>query len=235
MVNFHLELFEERSVPYLYEGIKDIPGNLYSNSTGLSKGITIVNLIAPFFNVSQADLIPSCGVFSRRYRLGFAMDLKDYESPRTFLQNQLGKKIFKNLRQERNQLERKFNITFKVYYGDIDPDVYTLMLDKLKSFITRRFEGKTSKHLALKKWDFYKKSLRNEILARNASMFVLFDQDNPIAIAVNYHFRNIMFAAIISFDTQYSKYSLGKQMFYRQVEWCFENNYQLIDLGWGYL
>jgi CelD/BcsL family acetyltransferase involved in cellulose biosynthesis len=106
-------------------------------------------------------------------------------------------------------------------------------MDLLEGFIRQRFSQRTSKHAALNRWQHYKTSVYREVNAGNAAIFVLEEKQNPIAISVSYLFDEIMFAALASFDQNYYRYSLGRQMFYHQIEWCYEKEYQLLDLGWG--
>ena len=161
------------------------------------------------------------------------MDLSESSSVREYLRSQLGKKKFKNLRQDFQRLERSYTIRFEIYHGKIEKSTYHFLMDKLEGYVRERFEGR--KHAALIRWKDYTDTAFEQIIAKNASLFVLYEKDNPIAIALNYHYKNIFYSAITSFNQDFYKFSLGKQMFAKQLEWCFENGYRLIDTGWGSL
>jgi CelD/BcsL family acetyltransferase involved in cellulose biosynthesis len=161
------------------------------------------------------------------------MDFREYDSAQEFLRNQLGKKVYKNLRQDNQRLERNHTTRFEFFFGAIDESKCEILLETLKGFISVRFKGKTSKHAALNRWGFYQDTVYEMILAKKASLFVIYELELPIAISLHYHYKKILYAAIISFDTRFSKYSMGRQMFVQQIIWCYDNNYQLLDMGWG--
>jgi len=236
--NFHFDFFEKRFIPEYYKKISGIPPDYYQLSDsekdiGSNKNIAIVNCIPPYLSVNEANLIDSYSCYSKSYRTGFAMDLSKSSSAREYLRNQLGKKVFKNLRQDMQRLDRSYTIRFDIYHGQIDKVTYQFLLDKLEGFILDRFKGRTSKHTALNRWKEYTDTAFDQIIAKNASLFVLYEKDNPIAISLNYHYKNTLCSAIISFDRAFYKFSLGRQMFVKQIEWCYENGYRLIDMGWG--
>ncbi|MCE2612397.1 GNAT family N-acetyltransferase [Flavobacteriaceae bacterium D16] len=235
--NFFLDFFEKRRISGFYQKRttkydKFLDIKAYNDKIS-KKSIVIVNCIPPYLGIDLNDINEDLGCFESSHRLGYAMDLKGFSSAREFLRNQLGKKPFKNLRQDRQRFERYHNVTFEIYHGKIDEACCQNLIDTLKGFIEIRFQGKASRHAALKRWSEYEESVKKEINSGNASFFVNKIGKRIIAIALNYHFRDILYAAIISFDPEFHRYSPGRQMFYRQVEWCFENNYRLIDLAWG--
>ena len=235
--NFHFAFFEKRYVPPYYEGITGIPQEFYQlpypKNDIRNKRIAIINCIPPYLSVNEDNLNDAYSCYSKSYRLGFAMDLSESISAREYLRNQLGKKMFKNLRQDFQRLERSYNIRFEIYHGKIEKATYHFLLDKLEGYIRERFEGRTTKHTALNRWKDYTDTAFDQIIAKNASLFVLYEKDNPIAISLNYHYKNIFYSAITSFDQNFYRFSLGKQMFVKQIEWCYENGYRLIDTGWG--
>jgi hypothetical protein len=161
------------------------------------------------------------------------MDFREYDTEQEFLRFQLGKKVYKNLRQDVQRLERNHDIRFETYFGALNEAKYKTLMETLKGFISVRFKGKISKHVALNRWGFYMDTVYEMILAKKASLFVIYELEKPIAISLHYHFKKILFTSIISFNANFHKYSLGRQMFVKQIAWCYNNNYQLLDMGWG--
>ena len=235
--NFHFEFFEKRFIPEYYKEISGVPLDYYQLSDSEkdigNKRIAIIKCIPPYLSVNEDNLIDSYSCYRKSYLLGFAMDLSKSISAREYLRNQLGKKMFKNLSQDMRRLERSHTIRFEIYHGQIEKATYKLLLDKLEGFIRDRFEGRTSKHTALNRWKDYTDTAFDQIIAKNASLFVLYEKDSPIAISLNYHYKNIFYSAITSFEQTFYKFSLGRQMFVKQIEWCYENGYRLIDMAWG--
>ena len=235
--NFHFDFFERSFIPDYYQGIKGIPQEFYQlpypKNDSRNKRIAFINCIPPYLSVNEDNLNDSFGCYSKSYRLGFAMDLSKSSSAREYLRNQLGKKMFKNLRQDFQRLERSYTIRFEIYHGKIEKATYHSLMDILEGYIRGRFEGRTSKHSALNRWKDYTDTAFEQIIAKNASLFVLYEKDNPIAISLNYNYKNIFYPAVASFDQDFYKFGLGKQMFAKQIEWCYANRYHLIDTGWG--
>ena len=231
--NFVYCFFEKNKVPFFYEEIKNVPKTYYVDNIDEANEVQIVNYIMPYIGRRKITLKDGYDFYSKSYRLGYAMDFSNSSSATNYLKNVLGKKTYKNLRQDRQRLHRDYNIQLKVYYGDINEDNYQILFKTLKEYILKRFEGRVHKHTALSKWNFYVKSCYNMILAKNAALFVLYNNNSPIAISLGYTHNNILKAAISSFDESYYKYSLGKLMFVNQIEWCFLNNFKLLDTGWG--
>ena len=129
--NFHFDFFEKRYVPRYYQGIKGIPLEFYQlpypKNDIRNKRIAIVNSIPPYLSINEDNLTDSYRCYSKSYRLGFAMDLSESSSAREYLRNQLGKKMFKNLRQDFQRLERSYNIQFEIYHGKIEKATHPSM------------------------------------------------------------------------------------------------------------
>jgi CelD/BcsL family acetyltransferase involved in cellulose biosynthesis len=210
--------------PFLKEGLSDIP---------FKKSVRTVDCIPTYLGIDRTAVDKDYKCFQSRHRLGFAIDLSVAPSAQDYLKGQLSKKVFRNLRQDRQRLEKLHEIHFKTYYGSILQETYIDLMARLKRFVADRFQGRTSRHSALKKWESYEKTAFEEINKRNASLFVVYCKDAPIAISLNYHFREVLNAAITSYDQDYYRFSMGRQMFFWQIDWCYANNYRLIDLGWG--
>ena len=49
------------------------------------------------------------------------------------------------------------------------------------------------------------------------------------------HFENNVNHSIKTYDIDYAKFSLGNIDIYKQLEWCFENNFKMFDFMWGNL
>ncbi|MEZ2415456.1 GNAT family N-acetyltransferase [Muriicola sp. E247] len=232
--NFHYTYYENRNLPpYYARKTRDQEEIDQSEKKTNTSSVGVVLLIPPYLNYTKKDLKKGYSCVERSFWMGFAIHLPNHGDSNIFLRKQLGKKPYKNLRQDIQRLERDYQITFKTYYGSIDLPTYNTLMQTLKEYIQERFKGRAHKHSALQKWEQYEKSAYQMILEKKASIFAHFNNGVPICISLNYHYQNIFVAAIISFNKDFFSYSPGKQMFVKQIEWCFMNDYQLIDLGWG--
>lgn len=234
--SFYFDFFEKGKVPGFYEKINGIPKSYFEPDVLLENtdsDIHVVNCIPPFLLDKDFTIKKPFGLFSKTYRLGYAMYLSDFSSAHEYLRNQLGKKKYKNLRQDYQRLKRAHNIHLKVFHGKISREIYDELFITLEEFIHNRFSKNNRKHFALTKWSFYKETAYQDINEKKASFFVIYNDTSPIAISLSYHFRNVMFAAVTSFDNTFYHYSLGRQMFVEQLHWCYQNKIDLLDTGWG--
>lgn len=235
--NFYFDFFEKNFVPIFYKRIDGIPKSYFNDGHESfdkpKNGVHIVNCIPPFLLNDEAYVKKAYGVFTKTYRLGYAMLLTDFSSSNEYLRHQLGKKKYKNIRQDSQRLRRDHDINSRTFYGEIDMATYEALFLKLEEFIKNRFDKQGRKHFALTKWSFYKENTYQKIIEKKASFLVLYKKDTPIGIALNFHFKKIFFAAVTSFDNTYHNYSLGKLMFVNQLEWCYKNGVHLLDTGWG--
>tara|TARA_R110002050_G_scaffold296426_1_gene456396 strand:- start:43113 stop:44300 length:1188 start_codon:yes stop_codon:yes gene_type:complete len=166
---------------------------------------------------------------------GYLADIKNYSSIQEYMAHQFGSKSRTKIRSYVRRLETCFNVTYKFYYGNIETQTYNALFNNLEFMIKRRFDQRGDEHQAIKNWDYFKQTTYQSILNKKASLFVIYDNDKPIDICLNYHYDNILIDYIRAYDIDYSKFRLGYIDILKQLEWCFENNHTIFDLGPGIL
>lgn len=151
--------------------------------------------------------------------------------------NEFTKRQFrKNLRSAIKKLESSFNITYEYNFGNISQEKCTFLLKNLYIMTTERFKKLNKSSLFMKSWEDKTKDLDQLINKKEASLFVIYDNDKPISISLNRHENNsVLFSEIHSYNMDYSKYSLGHLDNYMLIKWCIENSYDYLDLGMGNL
>ena len=85
-----------------------------------------------------------------------------------------------------------------------------------------------------KEWGFYKDVAYPLILEKKASLFVVYDEEQPIAITYSYHSDGTILDAITVFDIDYKKFNLGYVNNLKLIEWCLANNIKTLDFSKGY-
>lgn len=131
------------------------------------------------------------------------------------------------------QIEANFNISQEVYFGDIDKADYLEKMDILKSFIVSRFEQRNEHNSVVPLWDFYVDLIYPLILEKKVVFNVINDGDEPIAMSINFVYDNMVAIAIRSFDIAHYKYNIGNLEIYKLIEWCIENNIEILDFSKG--
>lgn len=163
---------------------------------------------------------------------GYAINLAHYPTIDAFLKTHL-KKRRKNILRSIRRLEQSFDIKYQMYLGDINEENYHFLMERLKAMIIKRFEQKGHESDSLTSWDKVFSTSMELIKAQKASIFVVYNQTEPIAISLNYNYGDVLFSYISSYDIDYAKFSPGQIELCKQLEWCIKNGYDQFDMGWG--
>ena len=193
-------------------------------------GLHYVTYISPFANAVENKNLRYKSLYQF---VGFMAHLKPYTSLETYMGIQFGAKSRSKIRAYGKRLDTCFQTSYTLYHGSIEKSDYTLIMNALEYMIKRRFDQRGDEHQAEKDWAHYKNTTYQYILENKASLFVIYDNRKPIDICLNYHFDKIMINYIRAFDIDYAKFRLGYIDIFKQLEWCFENNYEIFDLGAG--
>lgn len=172
-----------------------------------------------------------------KYIDGCAISLGNYENIKEYInvhyknKGNFRNKINKNLKR----LEICFDIKYDMFHGHISKKDYNSLMDILKDMLTSRFSQINKTNFALLKWDDMYNSCYEMINNKKASLFVIYSNNKPINISLNYHYNDIMFGSVSSFDLNYSKFGLGHIQIYKLLDWCFINKYKMLDMCHGNL
>lgn len=138
-----------------------------------------------------------------------------------------------NLNKRKNRLESCFPIEYKMYYGAISLNEYTYLIDWLITKQKARIKSKRIKNAILDKYDNYKKIAFSLINSKEASLFVIYNNANPIAVSLNFHRQKLFFGTLAAYNMDYSKFGIGHILVYKQLEWCITHKYTFFDMGNG--
>jgi hypothetical protein len=161
---------------------------------------------------------------------GFLINLEDYADCTEFLSESFGKTTRSRFRKYKKRLETCFDISYKIYFGDISRSEYDRLFRSLKVMLERRFDQKKVVNGNIDKLQEYEAAVYPLLLKKKAFIFVIYDGDKPIDIAFNFLFQNTVYSYTSGFDIDYSKFNLGMIDMIKHLEWCFENGYKQMDL-----
>tara|TARA_R110002049_G_scaffold289365_1_gene472160 strand:+ start:226 stop:1407 length:1182 start_codon:yes stop_codon:yes gene_type:complete len=238
-LNFFFEFFEKSSLLPFYESINNktnggITCNTNSHEIGSYKNkVSVVNFIPPYLDLKLDKQNTPFRAFQVKPRLGYMIDLNAFANIDDYFKVQLGSRKKKTVLAGVKRLESCFDISYKMYFGEIDVLEYEFLFSEFERMITKRFEQRKQEHAGYKRWTLYKKSVYDLILKKRASLFVIYNRKKAIVIDLNYHFENILDSAMSSYDIDYAKFGLGNIALIKQVEWCFDNDYKRVDMRWG--
>ena len=138
-----------------------------------------------------------------------------------------------NFNRSVKQIEQQHNITTKMFLGDIDRIVYDKIMSDFKRLMEIRFEDIDNDNTLLPMWGFYEDLLFPLVHERRVAIFVVYDNQVPIAISINFVYGDILVVAMRTFDVNYSRLSIGNIEIYRLIEWCITNNVTTLDYSKG--
>lgn len=166
---------------------------------------------------------------------GYAINFEGVTSLNDYLLKQFKPKNRTRVRARIKRLETCFNITYKLHHGAIDKDHYNFLIDKLIAFIERRFTQRGDNPEWLSNIERIRDNTYTRLLDKSASLFVIYNNDDPINISLNFHCDNVIIGYYRSYDVDYSKFRMGYVDTAKQVECCINLQIQYLDLGHGYL
>jgi CelD/BcsL family acetyltransferase involved in cellulose biosynthesis len=149
------------------------------------------------------------------------------------LLNQLSKRNRKNLFSKVRKLENNHQVTYKMYYGGITKEHYDFLIDTFYKLFDRRFKEKRIYNKNLINWKYYHELIYPMILDKKASLYVIYDQDKPIDITLNFHLGHIVFSFMHTYDIDYSNFNMGDISMLKHLDWCFGHQIALFDLSIG--
>ncbi|UII76132.1 GNAT family N-acetyltransferase [Flagellimonas sp. HMM57] len=237
--NFFSSFLErENGVPKFYESISyaDLDKEIYRDEKPYKDETSSPALLEVTYvpNYLKTTLKKDTNFKTVKHQLvkGYAIDLTHIEEVDSYVKLKF-KKNAKNIRRSIKRLETSFPIKYHLYHGNITKEEYDRLFDSLLTMIKKRFKqrNETSKQLA--QWNETLNATYGLIKQNRASIFVIYNANEPIEISVNYHRDKIFYSAISSFDIDYFKFGLGHVEIYKQLIWCFENDYHYFDMGWG--
>jgi hypothetical protein len=62
---------------------------------------------------------------------------------------------------------------------------------------------------------------------------VIYNEEHPIQMTVSYRLQHILFSAIPAYDIDYSKFGIGNTAIYKQIEWCLQHGFKIVEMGYG--
>nr|WP_299341985.1 GNAT family N-acetyltransferase [Allomuricauda sp.] len=166
---------------------------------------------------------------------GFLVDVERFKDFSDYFSSNFSKRSRYKFKKYRNRLEASFDIRYEMYWGHMERDEYNFIFKKFRDLLIKRFKGKqvTNNNLDKEEWSFYEEVVYPMLLAKEASLYVIFQGDEPIAITLIYFLDEVMIDAITVFDVDFSKFHLGSVMVMKLIEWAFDHDMKILDFSKG--
>lgn len=161
---------------------------------------------------------------------GYMINLKNYTGLDDYLRKRFDSKRRSQFRGYKKRLNISFSTSYKVYFGDISKEHYDYLFDEFLKMLKRRSFQKKILNEEIQHWEIYRKLTFPMILKRQAYLSVLYEEDRPISVCLNMVYDKIVYGCIKTHDIDYAKFSLGFVDLLHQLEWCFDNGFEVFDL-----
>jgi hypothetical protein len=236
--NFYNNLFEYNKVPSLYNEILE---GRYANTCISKNKYTLYN-IPLTVKINSFELVPDYLILNAGngfvlkkvfQKYGYAANLTQFESIEDYIKINFKSSFRNNVKRSIKRLESSFNINYKMFYGAISFEEYTTLMTSFHAMLSKRFKQRNVKNITLDNWEHYLKISFDCINNKDASLFVIFQEHEPIAYSLNFHFDTAFYFAIPTFNLDFSKFTLGNVVIYKNMEWALNNGFSLFDMGYG--
>lgn len=189
--------------------------------------------IPDYLMVKTVDSLLDFKVKPIRQYKGFACNLTGYDDVADYLKENLGKSSIKNIKARKRQLEGRFNVVYKFYTGEIDKEHYDFLFDRFYCMLKKRFDVKKTYNRYLLDWKHYFEMIYPMILKKEALLSVIYANDEPISISLEFCLEDICFGYIHGYDSNYHRYQLGDIRMVLLIEWLITNDFRFFDTLMG--
>ena len=224
---------------YINTGKNLTKGNYYeiNKVKDYKNKVFLIYDVPSYFNVKEiAENFISLRLYKSLQYPGFLINLDKYSTIEEYMLSTFGKSSRMKLRKYYKRLEVSFQISSKMYFGNIEKKEYDFLFEHFMSLLIKRYSKKeiSYNNMHPKEWGFYKDVAYPLILEKKASLFVVYDEEQPIAITYSYHSDGTILDTITVFDIDYKKFNLGYVNNLKLIEWCLKNNIKKLDFSKGY-
>lgn len=216
---------------------KGLGYTINSKEGGQLKNKTLLIYDVPtYFKVDTTQLGGKIKHLKSKQYPGFLIETGKYNSLNDYMLENFSKNSRNKNKKYKRRLEDSFNITYKMFFGDISKTEYDFIFTEFKRLLEKRFTEKqiTNNNLDRKEWAFYYDIAYPLILEKKASLYVIYDKCKPIGVTLSYFSEDTLFDAITVFDIDYFKFHLGSVTIMKLIEWCIDNDMIILDFSKGY-
>ncbi|WP_179343941.1 GNAT family N-acetyltransferase [Winogradskyella ursingii] len=228
-LNFVSELFTKNKIPYYYTDISNAYGNqtIFKNldQTTIDADFMVIEDLPRYLNIQRLEKPKNIKSLLLKQYPGFLMNFEGIEDLSDYLKQRFGKSSIYKLRREQRKLEYCFDISYKMYYGEMTKTEYDFIFEEFYKLLEiRSVEKGILKNAHLNYKAEYNEILHKMILEKKASFYVIYNGKKPIDICLNYYLADTVYQYLRTYDIAYSKFNTGYTDLMMQIDWCIKNN-----------
>ena len=235
-------LFVGHKIPKLYvncgkthtKGINYAIDN--SNIQDLKGKVLLIYDVPTYLNCQQ-DLDTN-EIKTRKIRQypGFLIKLENFKDLNDYINFTFKGKSRNKLKRDKKRLENCFDISYKIYYGEVPKEEYNANFESFRKLLEKRFQNKgiSNNNLNSEEWEFYYEVAYPMIQQKKACLLVVREGNRPISFMLNFLSEDKLFQFMMGFDIDYAKFNVGTTSIMKLVEWCLEKEVKILDFSKGY-
>lgn len=231
-IDFIDDFLEHRNaLPYivgLENAFTELKEDLQWESGKLARtGEYLLSDLPGYFRLQTPSDIRAVSVDSYK---GSYIRLTDYRDFDDYYRRKVSSKRRSTLNSHERRLRHCLDARHEIFFGSISRKDYDALFAAFREMLERRFNQKGAFNSDLRNWERYRESFYPLILRKQACISVIWHEDQPISFSVNLVHSQVMYGYLKSYDTDYSKFSLGFLEFNYLLKWAFTNGIKLFDL-----
>lgn len=233
--NFLSQFLENRTPSPFYSKIVNTisKASFYENSSNLSNfdhKLYQIHDVPGYLETKTNQSIKRWKINKINTYKGTMIALNSYQDLNDYLNKKFNSNRRSKFRTYKKRLENSFDITYKIYYGEISKCDYEFLFDEFHKMMVTRFEQKQALNRDLERWNIYREIGYPLIQKKEACLFVIYDGEKPISICFNIIYTKIIYAYIRAYDIDYAKFYVGFTDLIQQLQWCFDNEFEVFDM-----
>lgn len=239
-IDFHELVLLEKKTDKLYRSIsnsftgnfvyqKALPLKALSNNGQRPMVLTSV----PSYINTKLDLGSDTVIKKVKTFPGSLIKLSVYESYEEYLKKNFAQKGRSHFIKSQNLLDECFTVRYKIYYGSIEEEEYQIIFNAFEQMQAKRFEERGMRYHTDPMLSEYRAKTLGLVRSKEACISVIYNGDRPIAISLNYILGKIVHGFTKTFDSAYSKFSLGNIELLNVIKWCFDEGFEVFDFMKG--
>ncbi|TGV03937.1 GNAT family N-acetyltransferase [Flavivirga rizhaonensis] len=164
---------------------------------------------------------------------GYLINLMPFKNIEDYFDNKLGKPRKSQLKRYKKRLDLCITPEYKIFYGKISKNEYDHIFKELVLITERRFAQKKELNFELPYLELYQSMMYPLVLDKKASIFVIYHENKPINITLNFIDDVTIYHWNSCYDIDYQMFNLGHINMVNHLEWAFKNGFKLFDMGRG--
>ena len=138
-----------------------------------------------------------------------------------------------NFRRTLKQFNEKYDVSSKMFLGEINLLEYNKLMGQFVKMMEARFNDLDTENTLLPMWDFYQDLLFPLINESKVGLFVIYSNNIPVAMSINFVYDDNLVVATRTFDINYFRLGIGNNEIYYLIDWCIKNKINFLDFSKG--